>query len=123
MVEISIVLELEIKTSLSFCNNQKNFEIISEKNFPIFNFSNYNMSKQATHNSKMKKKSLPLLDPKIKLTYRTPLRGYWSLELVFLDGNLANHGFEDIIRISQFVDLAFSLRQKCVKTFLYVHTP
>ena len=46
---------------------------------------------------------------------------YWSLELVFLDKNLANQGFEDIIQISQFVDLAFSLRQKCVKTFC-MHT-
>jgi hypothetical protein len=51
------------------------------------------------------------------------LRGYWSLESVFLDKNLANQGFEDIIPISQFVDLAFSLREKCVKTFLYAHTP
>jgi hypothetical protein len=55
----------------------------------------------------------------------TPLRGYWSLELVFLDQNLVNQGFEDIIQISQFVhvDLAFSLREKCVNTFLYAHTP
>ena len=51
------------------------------------------------------------------------LRGYWSLELVFLDKKLANPGFEDIIQISQFIDLAFSLRQECLKTFLYAHTP
>jgi hypothetical protein len=50
------------------------------------------------------------------------LRGYWSLELVFLDENLANQGVEDIIQISQFEDLAFSLRERCVKTFLYAHT-
>jgi hypothetical protein len=54
MFEISIVLALEIKIFLSFCNT-RNFEMISEKNFPIFNFSNYNISKQATQNSKMKK--------------------------------------------------------------------
>jgi hypothetical protein len=50
------------------------------------------------------------------------LRGYWSLKLSFLDKNLANQGFEDIIQISQFVDQAFSLREKCVKTSLYAHT-
>ena len=50
-------------------------------------------------------------------------KGYWSLELFFLDKILANQGFEDIIEISQFVDLAFSFREKCVKTFLYAHTP
>jgi hypothetical protein len=31
--------------------------------------------------------------------------------------NLANQGFKDIIQISQIVDLAFSLRDKCVKPF------
>jgi hypothetical protein len=36
------------------------------------------------------------------------LREYWSLELFFLDKNLANQGFKDINQISQFVDLAFS---------------
>jgi hypothetical protein len=51
------------------------------------------------------------------------LRGYWSLELIFLDKILANQGFEYIIEINQFVDLAFSLHEKYVKTFLYAHTP
>ena len=32
--------------------------------------------------------------------------------------NFANQGFEDIIQISQLVDLAFSLHEKCVKIFL-----
>ena len=49
--------------------------------------------------------------------------GYWSLEFNFLDEILANKGLKNIIEISQFVDLAFSLREKCVKTFLYAHTP
>ena len=51
------------------------------------------------------------------------LRGYWSLELIFLDEILANQGFVDIIEISHFVNPAFSLREKCVKFFLYAHTP
>jgi hypothetical protein len=59
----------------------------------------------------------------VKSARYTLLRGYWSLELVFLDKNLANQGFEDIIQISQFVELSFSLREKCFKTFLYAHTP
>jgi hypothetical protein len=48
-----------------------------------------------------------------------------SLPLIWhiLDEILAKQGLEDIIQISQFVKLAFSLRQKCVKTFLYAYTP
>jgi hypothetical protein len=44
-----------------------------------------------------------------------------SLELNVLDKILANEGSKDIIEISQFVDLAFSLREKCDKTF-FMHT-
>ena len=40
-----------------------------------------------------------------------------------LDKILAKHGFKDIIQISQFVELAFNLRKKYAKTFLYDHTP
>jgi hypothetical protein len=59
---------------LSFCNTKKNLEIILETNFPIIYFSNNNISKKAAQNSKIKKiKSLALLDPKIKPTYRTLL--------------------------------------------------
>ena len=43
--------------------------------------------------------------------------------LTLSDEILAKQGLEDIIQISQFVELAFSLRQKCVKTFLYAYTP
>jgi hypothetical protein len=53
----------------------------------------------------------------------TPFRGYWSLELIFLDKVLANQGVGDIIEISQFVELAFSLRARCAKIFLYAYTP
>ena len=35
----------------------------------------------------------------------------------------AKQGLEDLIQISQFVELAFSLRLKCVKIFLYAYTP
>jgi hypothetical protein len=63
------------------------------------------------------------LNNKNGLCQLVDLRGYWSLELNFLDEILANQGFKDIIKISQFVDLAFSLREKYVKTFLYTHTP
>jgi hypothetical protein len=52
-----------------------------------------------------------------------PLRGYWSLELIFLDEISANQGVGDIIEISQFVELAFSLRSRCAKTILYAYTP
>jgi hypothetical protein len=51
------------------------------------------------------------------------LRGYWSLELNFLDKILANQIFKDIIQISQFVELAYSLREQCAKTFLHAYTP
>ena len=43
--------------------------------------------------------------------------------LIFLDENLANQGVKDIIQISQFVELAFSLRNICAKTFLNAYTP
>jgi hypothetical protein len=33
------------------------------------------------------------------------------------------HSLKDIIEINLFVDLALSLREKYVKTFLYAHTP
>jgi hypothetical protein len=59
----------------------------------------------------------------IKSESYSRLREYWSLELIFFDKILANQGFEDIIEISQFVDPAFSLREKCVKTILFAHTP
>jgi hypothetical protein len=59
----------------------------------------------------------------IKSESYTSLMGYWSLELIFLDEILANQGFQDIIEIIQFVDPVFNLREKCVKTFLYAHTP
>ena len=49
------------------------------------------------------------------------LRGYWSLELIILDENLANQSSKDIIQIIQFVELALSLRDICAKTFLH-HT-
>jgi hypothetical protein len=61
------------------------------------------------------------LEPHFAMT--TPCRGYWLRELNFLDEILANQGFKDIIEISQFVDLAFSLREKHVTTCLYAHTP
>ena len=47
------------------------------------------------------------------------LRGYWSLELIILDENLANQSFKDIIQISQFVELAFSLRNICHILYMY----
>ena len=37
----------------------------------------------------------------------TDLRGYWSLELNFLDEIFVNQGFKDIIEISQFVPREF----------------
>ena len=48
-----------------------------------------------------------------------------SLSLIWhiLDKILAKQGLEDIIQISQFLELAFSLRQKCFRTFLYAHIP
>jgi hypothetical protein len=46
-----------------------------------------------------------LLVQNFVVNFKISLRGYWSLELVFLDKILANQGFEDIIQISQFVDL------------------
>ena len=36
---------------------------------------------------------------------------------------LAKHGFKEIIQISQFVELAFILRKKCVKIVLHANTP
>jgi hypothetical protein len=51
------------------------------------------------------------------------IKGYWSLELIFLDKISANQSFGDIIEISQFVELAFSLRARCAKTCLYAYTP
>ena len=59
----------------------------------------------------------------IKGRSSTPLRGYWSLELIFLEKILANQGVGDIIEISQFVELAFSLRARCAKIILYAYTP
>jgi hypothetical protein len=50
------------------------------------------------------------------------LRGYLSLELIFLDKILANQSVGDIIEISQFVELAFSMRARCAETFLYAYT-
>ena len=40
---------------------------------------------------------------------------------IFLDENSANQGFKDIIQMSQFVDLVFILREKCVKNFFYLN--
>jgi hypothetical protein len=51
------------------------------------------------------------------------LRVWWFLIWHFIDKILAKQGLEDIIQISQFVGLAFSLRQKFAKTFLYAYTP
>ena len=51
------------------------------------------------------------------------IKGVLVAELNFLDKILVDPGFNDIIEISQFVNLAFSLREKYVKTFLYAHTP
>jgi hypothetical protein len=51
------------------------------------------------------------------------LTGVLVAVIDFLDEILANQGFEDIIEISQFVELAFSLRAKYAKTFLYGYTP
>jgi hypothetical protein len=51
------------------------------------------------------------------------LRVSRSLNWHILDEILAKHGFKNIILISQFVELAFNLRKKFVKTFLYDHTP
>ena len=48
------------------------------------------------------------------------IKGVLVAELNFLDKILVDPGFNDIIEISQFVNLAFSLREKYVKTFLYV---
>jgi hypothetical protein len=39
--------------------------------------------------------------------------------LIFLDKILASQRFEDIIELSQFVELAFNLRAKCAETVLY----
>jgi hypothetical protein len=84
MFEISIVLALEIEIFLSFRNNSKNVDIISEKIFPIFYFSNNNISEKALQNSEIKKRSLALLDPKIKPTYRTPLSRRILILIIFL---------------------------------------
>ena len=51
------------------------------------------------------------------------LRVSRSLIWHILDKILAKQGVEDIIQISHFVELAFNLRKKFAKTFLYDHTP
>ena len=55
----------------------------------------------------------------IKSGLRVSLLLIWHI----LDKILAEQGLEDIIQISQFVELAFNLRKKFAKTFLYDHTP
>jgi hypothetical protein len=40
-----------------------------------------------------------------------------------LDKILAKQGFKDIIQITQFVELAFILRNSYVKFFLHAYTP
>jgi hypothetical protein len=49
------------------------------------------------------------------------LRGYWSLELLILDVNLANQSSKDIIQISEFEELASGLRNIFAK-FFCMHT-
>jgi hypothetical protein len=48
---------------------------------------------------------------------------WWFLIRHILDVILAKQGFKDIIQISQFVELAFILRETFVKIFLHAHTP
>jgi hypothetical protein len=56
----------------------------------------------------------------MKIESAVKRRGYWSLELIFLDENLANQGFKDIFQIIQFVELAFILRFFSIIMKLYL---
>ena len=73
MFEISIVLALEIKTFCHFAILRKILKLFQKKFFP-FSISLIIISVNKPAEFKNEKlKSLPLLDPKIKPTYRTPI--------------------------------------------------